>query len=218
MMKWVRRTILALIVLTIVICGWQWRQYSRKIKDRENALLYFKEEDYTKSIRYLKKALKRHAMFSEKLDDDMRCYLADSYFELEEYDKASVIYDSLIDSDDTNPLFYSMKGESYLKAGNDKEAVATFKKGWEKTKDSSFLLKQADLYIARKDYDAALACIDQGLKEDSGHKADFLFEKIIVSESRQDYQAAYEAAKDYVEMYPDDEKAKKEYIFLSTRI
>ena len=47
---------------------------------------------------------------------------------------------------------------------------------------------------------------------------DFMYGKIVIYEKAQEYDRAYEAAKKYVELYPDDEAGKKEYIFLSTRI
>lgn len=217
-MKWIIRTVIVLAALTCGIGVYHWRQLSVKQSLRDEALLYFHEEDYTKSIRYLKKALKKHTLFSGDLDDDMRCYLAESYFRLEEYDKAEVVYDDLIGSDDSNALYYLLKGESCLKREDYDKAAKTFKTGWKMTKDTRFLLKEADIYIREGKFKKALSCIDRGIEADSGNNADFLFQKIIICEKQLDYQGAYEAAEDYIEQYPDDERAKREYIFLSTRI
>ena len=216
--KWIRRTIIAFVILFIFMIAWQWRQLSKKQEYRQEALLYFREEDYSKSIRYLKRGLRKHTLFSGKLDDDMRCYLAESYFRLEEYDKAAVIYDDLIGSQDNNALYYRLKGESCARQKKYEEAVKTYKKGFEKTGDTGFLLEQTQINIIRGDYEQALECVEQGIKADRKNKADFLFEKIALYEKELDYQKAYEAAREYTELYPDDERGRREYIFLSTRI
>ena len=39
-----------------------------------------------------------------------------------------------------------------------------------------------------------------------------MYGKIVIYEKAQEYDRAYEAAKKYVELYPDDEAGKKEYI------
>ena len=49
------------------------------------ALLYFKEEDYSKTISYLEEALKRKSVFAREIDLDMTCYLAESHYQLKEY-------------------------------------------------------------------------------------------------------------------------------------
>ena len=45
-----------------------------------------------------------------------------------------------------------------------------------------------------------------------------MYVKIVIYKKAEAYDKAYEAAKKYVELYPDDEAGKKEYTFLSTRI
>ena len=58
-------------------------------------MLYFKEEDYSKTISYLGQALKLQSVFAGKLDLDMTCYLAESHYQLKEYDEAEKIVDIL---------------------------------------------------------------------------------------------------------------------------
>ena len=70
------RGIIAAAVVLLVIAGfWQWRGYSAKKELRDNALLYFKEQDYSKTIQYLEEALNRHSLLAGSLDHDMTCYL-----------------------------------------------------------------------------------------------------------------------------------------------
>ena len=64
------------IIVVILLAGtgvFQWHNYQKKIEYRKEALLYFKEEDYSKTISYLEEALKRHSIFAGELDLDMTC-------------------------------------------------------------------------------------------------------------------------------------------------
>lgn len=209
------------IVVMLLLAGtgvFQWHNYQQKLDYRKEALLYFKEEDYSKTISYLGQALKLHSVFAEKLDLDMTCYLAESHYQLKEYDKAEKIYDSLIDKDSKNTQYYMLKGECVAKSGNAKAAVKVYEQGWNHTQDTDFLKKICEIYVGQKDYDNALSYTQKGIEQGGESKAEFMYEKIVIYERAEDYDKAYEAAKKYVELYPDDEAGKKEYTFLSTRI
>ena len=80
------------------------------------------------------------------------------------------------------------------------------------------LEKICEIYVDQKDYDNALVYIQKGIEQGGESKASFMYGKIVIYENAQEYDKAYEAAKKYVELYPDDEAGKKEYTFLSTRI
>ena len=41
---------------------------------------------------------------------------------------------------------------------------------------------------------------------------------VITHEQTMDFEAAYAVMKDYVELYPEDEEAYREYLFLQTRV
>ena len=102
------------IVVVILLAGtgiFQWHNYQQKIEYRKEALLYFKEEDYSKTISYLEEALKRKSVFAREIDLDMTCYLAESHYQLKEYDKAEKIYNKLINNDSKNAQYYMLKGE-----------------------------------------------------------------------------------------------------------
>ena len=93
-------------------------------------MLYFKEEDYSKTISYLGQALKLQSVFAGKLDLDMTCYLAESHYQLKEYDEAEKIYDKLINNDSKNAQYYILKGECLAKSGDAKAAVKVYEQGW----------------------------------------------------------------------------------------
>ena len=142
------RGIIAAAVVLLVIAGfWQWREYSAKKELRDNALLYFKEQDYSKTIQYLEEALNRHSLLAGSLDHDMTCYLAESYYQLADYEKAEEIYDSLIAADPGESRYYQLKGRCAREAGDYERAMEIYKQGWEKTEDSLFLKDICDIYL-----------------------------------------------------------------------
>lgn len=209
------------IIVVILLAGtgvFQWHSYQQKIEYRKEALLYFKEEDYSKTISYLEQALKCHSVFAGKLDLDMTCYLAESHYQLKEYDKAEKIYNKLINNDSKNVQYYMLKGECVAQSGDAQAAVKVYEQGWNHTQDTDFLEKICEIYVKKKDYDNALTYIQKGIEQGGESKADFMYGKIVIYEKAQDYDKAYEAAQKYVELYPNDQLGKKEYTFLSTRI
>ena len=218
MRKIIIRVVIAAVILLAGIGVFQWHNYQQKVEYRKEALLYFKEEDYSKTISYLGQALKLQSVFAGKLDLDMTCYLAESHYQLKEYDEAEKIYDKLINNDSKNAQYYILKGECLAKSGDAKAAVKVYEQGWNSTNDTDFLEKICEIYVEQKDYDNALKYIQKGIEQGGESKAGFMYGKIVIYEKAQEYDRAYEAAKKYVELYPDDEAGKKEYIFLSTRI
>ena len=95
MRKIIIRVVIAAVILLAGIGVFQWHNYQQKVEYRKEALLYFKEEDYSKTISYLGQALKLQSVFAGKLDLDMTCYLAESHYQLKEYDEAEKIVDIL---------------------------------------------------------------------------------------------------------------------------
>lgn len=73
--------------------------------------------------------------------------------------------------------------------------------------------------IAEGKYDDALANINNGLPSATTEEMqDLLFNEIVVYEKQLDFGTALQKAKEYLEMYPDDEAVSKEMKFLQTRV
>ncbi len=211
-----------LIIICIIVagfCGLQWRSYQKLEDAYEEGLLYFNEKDYEKSEEIFENASSIHSIFDSDLSETMLGYRAEGYYNLGKYDEAVALYDQLIEADSDTAVYYTMKGLCYQKAGNADKAKETFETGWEKTKELSFLESLCEISIEEDDVETALSYINEGLAVAEGEDAKtFLFDKIVVYEKTQDYDSAYEAAAEFHEKYPSDEKGEKEYIFLSTRI
>lgn len=217
MAKIIRRVIIFLAIV-LGFGYYQWNMYEQKTQMREDALLYFGEEDYTKSIQYFEEALGKRALFSDEMNKDMNCYLAESYYCLGEYNKAVEIYDRLLEKDDTNVMYYRLKGECQSAAGKDEEAVEVFKEGYEKTGKPDLLKEICDIYITQENYEKALEYALKGAGDNEEPPKELLYQTIIIYEKSQNYEAALQAAKEYCERYPEDKEAQKELVFLSTRV
>ena len=212
---------IALLLLIIIgAASGVYLKHSREIKldMRDEALLYFREEDYEKAIDCFEKAGARKTLFSDEIDTDINCYLAESYRQLGEYEEALDLYDMMLRWSPSNKRFYILKGDCLEKNGQDEEAVECYEEGYQKTGDADFLLKLCKASMSKKDYKSAHKYANKGLKKEKESKASFLFEKIVIYEKEQKYKKAWQTAKKYVKLYPDDKKGRKEYIFLSTRI
>ena len=68
------------------------------------------------------------------------------------------------------------------------------------------------------DYDQALVYAEKGIQAGGESKKELMYQKVIIYEKSQDYQAAYDAVSEYCELFPEDKNAEKEMVFLSTRI
>ncbi len=218
MHKIIRIVIIAILAVLIVLGGFQWKNYHKKSQARENALLYFKEKDYEKAVSYLEKGLKQISVFGDEMDEDMSCYLAESYYQLGDYEKSSEIYDDLLDKHPEEQKYYILKAENLIAMGKVEDAIKLYEKGWDKTKDSIFLREICDCYIEEKEYEKALEYAKLGVDAEKEDSREFLFKEIVIYEKCNDYQSAYDAALEFTAQYPEDEKGQKELKFLETRI
>ena len=216
--KTIRKIIAAAVLLLIVLAVYQWHLYTKKAELRSDALLYFKEEDYKKSIEYLEDALKKDSLFGGKLDRDMNSYLAESYYRLGDYEKAQKLYRKLQKEEPDQALYYLLEGECLKASEEYDDALQIFQKGWEQTKDTAFLSKICGIYIEQNEYEKALDYAQKGISDDGGSSSELMYQLIIIYERSQDYEKAYQAAQDYCEQYPEDDRAKRELIFLSSRV
>ena len=216
--KIIRRTLIVFLLVALAAGYFQWNAYGQKTELREEALLYFKEEDYSKTIKYLQQALDKKSLFSEKIDHDMKCYMAESYYQLGLYEEAEEIYDQLLKSSQKEKKDYLLKGRCFQAEDKYDEAVKTFEAGYEKTQESEFLKRICDLYMEQGEYDQALVYAEKGIQAGGESKKELMYQKVIIYEKSQDYQAAYDAVSEYCELFPEDKNAEKEMVFLSTRI
>ena len=218
MSKVIRNLCISLAVLLVIFCYVQWNHFGQKEELREDGLLYFKEQDYAKTIQYMERAQNISCLFASKIDEDMESYEAESYYQLKEYGKALELFGNLVDDHPKTDRFYMRKGQCYQGQKRYSKAIKTYQKGWEKTKEGVFLDKICDIYLSRDNYTTALKYVKQGAKEQGQLGQKFAFKTIVVYEYAENYDKAYQAAKVYCKKYPKDAKGSKELQFLESRI
>ena len=216
-----RKFVILIIVLLLLTAGvsgafYHWKTIEAKEKIREEAFLYFDEEDYEKAADLFEDLINKKTLFSSGTDIDAEAYLAECYYQLGDYKEADKVYDQLIRRDSGETRNYLLKGTCLEDQDRPQDAISCYEQGYKNTSAPELLLRVCRVYIDEKDYDKALEYAEEGAKGDS--RQEFLFMKIVIKEKARDYEAAYEAASEYVSLYPEDEKGRKEYVFLSTRI
>jgi len=86
------------------------------------------------------------------------------------------------------------------------------------TADSVAMNALAEIQMGKGNYEAALEDIRQGLAMDNvTNQQELLSNQIIAYEYSGDFTSAWDVVQQYVSLYPDDEAAQREYIFLKNR-
>lgn len=86
------------------------------------------------------------------------------------------------------------------------------------TADSVAMNALAEIQMGKGNYEAALEDIRQGLAMDNvTNQRELLSNQIIAYEYSGDFTSAWDVVQQYVSLYPDDEAAQREYIFLKNR-
>ena len=84
--------------------------------------------------------------------------------------------------------------------------------------DSYHLFQVANGQIAKGHYEMAIECLNQALALDSVPNKQMIMKSLVIAyEQNRDFETAQKILEEYVEIYPDDEDAKRELTFLETR-
>lgn len=219
-----KKKIIVIFIIVLVLAaiaaffGYQAKQFRDQKRYRRHMVKAYQQEDYETALEYQKDIVRTENLFSSLLEDDVNYYKADCYVKLEQYDKAIALYDQMIEKKPDDSKNYMMKGNCYMKKKQIKKALETYKMGYETTKDTVLLPNLAYCYIKQESYEMAKKVVKEGLaSEDESIKKELLFDEIVLYEKDMNYEKAYEKAKEYVKLYPDDEEGIKELTFLETR-
>lgn len=134
-------------------------------------------------------------------DDDYNTvlYLGKTYEKLKDYNYAASVYDNFLKRHPESAVIYNQLGLSKLAQG-----------------DYEASLNEWDL--ARGNYESALnAFLSAKNIENNGIDQVLSFNEIVAYEKLGDFSKAKSLMNAYMNSYPDDEAAKKESVFLSTR-
>lgn len=141
-----------------------------------------------------------------------RLYLAGG-----DYDKAQLELKSALEQKETAANLYL--GETAKALGSSEDAKAYYEAYAEEYPDDSKVLYELGRLASEEgSYNQALSYFEQGLSgKNISNKRELWSGKIAALEFTGDFAGARQEMEAYLEAYPDDENAQREYIFLKTR-
>lgn len=139
-----------------------------------------------------------------------------SYY-MEDYTKAKEYLESAYESGDQEALYW--EAELYWQMKNEDYAVTLYQSYLEgEPEHQSAYTKVVSYQMEQGNYDEALATLEAGIAlGDKGNLQDLLASEIAVYEYKGDFETAKAKMESYLESYPEDEDAAREYVFLRTR-
>lgn len=140
-----------------------------------------------------------------------------SYY-MEDYSKAKEYLEAAADAGDQEAIYW--QAELYWQMGNEDYAVTLYQSylTQEDPQHQSAYAKVAAYQMKQKDYDAALSTLEEGIAlGDGGSLQELRANEIAVYEQKGDFETAKLKAESFLESYPNDEDAKREYEFLRSR-
>ena len=120
---------------------------------------------------------------------------------------------------DGNPAVMFYLARTYEALGDETYAASLYEKYMEyNPQDAEVCNKLGLCYMEAGEYDKALKAFEGGIAASDGDmKRAIRFNEIVTYEHLSDFERAKELISGYLEDYPDDENAKRESVFLSTR-
>ena len=139
------------------------------------------------------------------------------YYYLGEYQKAYLALEEA--KDKGGVISYLYLGRAYEATGDYNYASNVYNSYLSKYDDNAEVYNQLGLCeMAKGDYQKALSAFQSGLQvEDNPVQQSLAFNEIVAYEYLGEYEQAYELLTNYMRTYPDDELARRELDFLSTR-
>lgn len=139
------------------------------------------------------------------------------YYYLEEYQSAYLALETAKDQGGAEASLYL--GKSYEATGDYNYAASVYNNYLAKDTSDARIYNQLGLCeMARGDYRAALSAFQSGMQiEGNEMMQSLLFNEAVVYEYLHDYRQAAVLMESYLKTYPDDQVARREYDFLSTR-
>lgn len=198
------------------------------ISDYNNAVKYA-EDDYQMYIeiyenlaaggyeengeKYLDQALEQ-----KKSDSEDYCMQGYIYYLKGDYEQAADLIGRAAEEGYDKALIYQSR---VLRAQGDTEAAdEAFDKYLSQHPDDAEALNEAGtIQLNAGDYESALKAFQQAVKADPEGKDQQLQKNLIYAyEYTGDFDTAYDLMKDYIDQYPNDQEAQREYEFLQTRV
>ncbi|MCR4908128.1 MAG: tetratricopeptide repeat protein [Lachnospiraceae bacterium] len=140
------------------------------------------------------------------------------YYWLQDYDNAKSCLEAVGDSEQNADVILYL-GKTYEALGDRSYAASLYSSWLSKNPENVEICNQLGLcQIANGNYADALKSFQDGLKISGSEMTQSLrFNEIVAYEYLSDFKKASVLMDSYLKSYPDDENARREYIFLSSR-
>lgn len=160
---------------------------------------------------YLKRALS-----IDKEPDKNNFEKGKIYYYLAQYDKARAELDKVNGISEPEAVLYLAR--TYEKLDDPEYAQRLYREYLElDSRDGNIYNMLALAAMSTGDYEEALETVQEGIEKAEYGMQDLYHNEIVIYEKLADFDTAKEKMEVYLENYPDDEVAAKEYIFLKTR-
>jgi tetratricopeptide (TPR) repeat protein len=139
------------------------------------------------------------------------------YYYLEDYENARICLDAYVNGNDAQRAL--ILGQTYEKLGDMNYATVVYQTYLENNTPNAALYNSLGICLMNQGkYDDAAEAFQNGIDIGaSDYLQELKFNQIVANEYLGDFDKAKSLIKDYVQSYPDDSDAKREYEFLLSR-
>lgn len=140
------------------------------------------------------------------------------YYYLGQYDNAKTELKSALDKESVIANLYIAQ---VYEAQGDPENAEVYYQNYVNSgnADSQAMNALGEIEMAKGNYSGALTYLEQGIAmENVTNRRELMQNLIICYEYTSDFNSAWNVVQEYVQVYPDDASAQREYIFLKNRM
>lgn len=140
------------------------------------------------------------------------------YYYLGQYDNAMTELNSALDKESVIANLYIAQ---VYEAQGDSENAEVYYQNYVNSgaADSEAMNSLGEIEMAKGNYSGALTYLQQGIAmENVTNRRELMQNLIICYEYTYDFNSAWNTVQEYVQAYPDDASAQREYIFLKNRV
>lgn len=158
------------------------------------------------------------SMFLEKNDKS----LSDAekgvlYYYLEDYQNARIYLDGSVNGNDAEKSL--LLGHTYEKLGDMNYATSVYQTYLDSNMPDAAIYNSLGMcFMKQEKYEEALSAFEAGIDiGETPYIQELKYNRIVANEYLGDFSKAKEMMQEYLQIYPDDEKASRENEFLQTR-
>lgn len=139
------------------------------------------------------------------------------YYYLEDYQNARTYLDGFLNGNDASKSL--ILGQTYEKLGDMNYATTVYQTYLGGNEPDAAIYNNLGMCLVKQErYDEALEAFEAGLLvETNDYAQELSYNRIVANEYLGNFSEAKTLMEEYLQSYPDDAKAKREYEFLQTR-